>query len=376
MNNRVMPRVWLIAVMVFGLWGEERAFGQTPEADPKAKFIQAMQRRQDLVKAFRVEWTDRQTEAQGSRSEAIKGSDFEARLNPSGLAVPPKDDIYDTQGVFLLDGPKIFTKTQRRNWLHEGKIFPSSDPVEVSLDGEKSVTFNSSETEAGTRLQGTIFPQTSYDAVTELALLPIMLAVRGRSPGLCPYDFEAHRSTNRVLTISGISCAELESSRGAGVTEHFWIDPARDHVVVRYNLIEAGTIASQVDIDYQADATVAWTPARWRLAQMRKGKFVKSDQITVTKFEINPRLQPRDFEIKFPAGTKVFDRVQSKRYLMQPDGSEQLIRDSEVRGEAALLSPPAEKTFWARGWWWLLLVIAVLSAGLLFLRYRLRSKSA
>jgi hypothetical protein len=124
------------------------------------------------------------------------------------------------------------------------------------------------------------------------------------------------RLVHENVLVDGSRCVEIQNAKdGAALREQCWVDPARDNVIVAYELRFRGEARTRISIQYQRDR-VGWLPTGWTLKQ--SGQFTES---TVTKFTINERFPADTFNVKLSPGTVVFDQLGLQQYLVAKDGS-------------------------------------------------------
>ncbi|HET6326369.1 MAG TPA: M56 family metallopeptidase [Planctomycetaceae bacterium] len=128
------------------------------------------------------------------------------------------------------------------------------------------------------------------------------------------------RVVSENALINGRRCVEIQNSNQKGNNfENWWVDPARDDVVVAYEFwvppLQSREPASAVSIEHRHDQTHGWVPARWTYDY--GGCLVES---TVSKFAINERLPEDTFSLDVAPGTLVFDMRTAEQYRAATNG--------------------------------------------------------
>jgi hypothetical protein len=129
--------------------------------------------------------------------------------------------------------------------------------------------------------------------------------------------------------VDGVHCVKLERGpprdivrNGANywrsVAEHCWVDPARDDVPILFEKTVGGTLQWSVAIQYRPSREVGWVPEHWT-CQYQFPMF--EAHCTATKLSVNESLPPKTFQLDFPPGTLVFDKVSHAPFLVAHDGS-------------------------------------------------------
>jgi beta-lactamase regulating signal transducer with metallopeptidase domain len=121
----------------------------------------------------------------------------------------------------------------------------------------------------------------------------------------------------RVVTedapINGVHCIEIENADGPSV-EKCWVDPARDDVIIAYELRLARPNV-KISFQYQRDGVHGWVPAFWSVWQ--RWNFTEN---RATKFTINEQFPEQTSNLKLSPGTVVFDMRTAEQYRAAADG--------------------------------------------------------
>jgi hypothetical protein len=129
---------------------------------------------------------------------------------------------------------------------------------------------------------------------------------------------QAFRVTSEDALVNALHCVEIQKSNERGnVIEKSWVDPARDDVVVAYELwFPPKERRSTISIEYQQDRVHGWVPARWTDSSAGERR-----EETVTKYAINEPIPAETFSLKLAPGTLVFDQGTREQYRVAKDGS-------------------------------------------------------
>jgi hypothetical protein len=169
-----------------------------------------------------------------------------------------------------------------------------------------------------------------------MTIRPLDVVVRGQHP---------LRVVSENALIDGMRCVELQNGDEESTwVERCWVDPARDDVIVAYDLQfqrknQLHPIdARAVSIQYQRDPVHGWVPARWTFKQSRE-----LSENTVSRYAINERIPEETFSLKLSPGTIVFDERTREQYRIAKDGSK-----SDVVKSASLVSLRTQKVLESR----------------------------
>jgi hypothetical protein len=236
--------------------------------DARVTFPKAMNR--PVSEAHRELWMDGETRFR------LTGS-FVEKQQPPGSHIPATGDRPDS--VFACDGP-----TSRE------------------LDLQRHTALVRDDDEGQKRLGG-------------IGLFPLLLALRPLSRGGVARASQSLAIVNENELIDNRPCVKLKLDAPIFV-DTFWVDPARDDVIVRWERTRPGEIVGTVSIEYQRDKEHGWVPARWS-----QTTFGITCENTSTSFQLGARIPAATFTVTFPPGTTVVDWPQAEKYVVAKDGS-------------------------------------------------------
>jgi len=143
-------------------------------------------------------------------------------------------------------------------------------------------------------------------------------------------DFSSFTLSDLRLPIDGSKCLILHNTdarnsqrilvtkRGksyvsSSVQRDYWIDPARDDVLLRYTCGSNNEAPDmQVDMEYRQDAKLGWMLHRWITFRSKNGRINEARLHEITKLEINPTFDKNEFDIEIPADAVVRDSRKSR----------------------------------------------------------------
>jgi hypothetical protein len=134
--------------------------------------------------------------------------------------------------------------------------------------------------------------------------------------------------------IKGRDCLVLERTRG--VTDRWYIDPAPDRPILRYEVLSRGRPRVRIDLDYTSDGTGSRSLRSWHTRVWSGGDDEASRMAIgiVRDLEVGERPPAKQFELDFPRGTWVVDQVRGREYVIEDDGSERLVTREEMARRA------------------------------------------
>jgi beta-lactamase regulating signal transducer with metallopeptidase domain len=177
----------------------------------------------------------------------------------------------------------------------------------------------------------------------QIASTQILLTIR-------PLDafVEGQQSQFRVVTesalVAGLRCVELQNAKDNDRwIERCWVDPARDDVIVAYELQfhpkdqDRPKDARTISIQYRRDPVHGWVPAAWTSQQ--PGELSED---TVTKYAINEPIPAETFSLKLAPGTLVFEA--REQYRVAKNGSKSEVVKIDSLASLRILEALASKT--------------------------------
>ncbi len=193
------------------------------------------------------------------------------------------------------------------------------------FDGDRN-RYYTSAIGPGDHPRGIEFDAEHYDEIVNYHLRAILIAYRPLyilPAAYSPKDSRIVRSDAKLAIVEqavldGVTCLVIGSQTddNALVRERYWIDTARQGLVLKHIELVGDRQTAEMAIKYKKDPSNGWVPLIWR------AKFMNTTvEGRVTKHKINQRIDPEIFEIDYPKGTVVFDRDLSIQDRVQADGS-------------------------------------------------------
>jgi hypothetical protein len=212
----------------------------------------------------------------------------------------PRMDLTNKAGLKGEPGFKDFSQVVRSRFVPLSKHAPGNLRLEVFCDSHRRVDELFDTSNHGYR--GIIFahPNVWTDRIGEMDDLVWKAPMLAFRP-LARYGFACQADSCNLLSksawIEGIRCAVIEEtsqSDGIHFKRRFWVDPARDFLVLRSCLMRDGILLEQIDLQYDENSIQEWHPCSWIV--IRKGS--KSHSITSDK--------------PFPGDEWLFDVISAK----------------------------------------------------------------
>jgi beta-lactamase regulating signal transducer with metallopeptidase domain len=138
----------------------------------------------------------------------------------------------------------------------------------------------------------------------------LLFALLPRDPVFAPFDLSKFKVVPGGGRIDGISCVILTSEvgGGGGGQEDYWLDPARDYLVLREHRASNGRDVLRIDMTYRHDPQFGWIPLRWRDAVAGAGgSAFGANSGSVDQASINQPIPESEFKMEIPKGAQVID---------------------------------------------------------------------
>jgi beta-lactamase regulating signal transducer with metallopeptidase domain len=122
-------------------------------------------------------------------------------------------------------------------------------------------------------------------------------------------DLAKFKVAKERQTIDGTSCVVIEMEDEHKIHHTYWLDPAREYLVLRQHRTLNGLDSDRVDFSYRADPTCGWVPTGWKDASIGQDgtlSFAHIDTVTTARF--NQPLADSEFQIEIPKGAEIEDQ--------------------------------------------------------------------
>jgi hypothetical protein len=251
--------------------------------------VAAWAKRQAKMRSFHIAWQSEWT--------AI----YRPGANqPPRVEVRPEFQHFRSKSAEWIDGDRVALE---QILIEKPKQSPVVHVLKCAYDGRNTRTFFAGDFwRVG---GGQIVPGFDDALPGRIGVEPLMLAMRPLETRLSRIDPARCRVLPGVGKIDGTACTVICATSPSEQTVFYWLDPARDYVVVREYRTSRGRDESRVDLSYRADPTYGWVPTEYRRATVGKnGDFKDLTTNTIIQCEINSPLAASTFESEFPKGTE------------------------------------------------------------------------
>jgi hypothetical protein len=169
--------------------------------------------------------------------------------------------------------------------------------------------------------------------VTEIEFQPLLLAIQPFHRQLGRIDLASVRELSKKPTLDGriLVALEVRTSRSSPTHHELWLDPERNHALVRIFTVTKGHILRQSDITHRDVPGEGYLPQHWTIHDLREdGSLWRQVSATIQQWDITGLLEASDFGVQFPAGSVVTDMRTEEDYVVTPGGGRRLILPHET----------------------------------------------
>ncbi len=288
--------------------------------------IAALPRAQPVVAADGSQVVQEVFAAWSARQERVRSAKFEWKqetIQPyvtfDGEAAdgssPKQGDttIVHQSSTLRLDGDRFDSRITTPDAVRLNQV----PYLRCSFDGSVSQRFNQART--ADLLSSGIVTGVAHDYGTDsIDLQPLLLTYRPLHPTMLNLRAEDYLLAEKRGTIDGRSCYIIDEKESGPIRNSYWIDVERDCIVLRSISTVNGKDSILQDISYRQDSRHGWIPANWRTVFTREdGSFGLSKTHKMMDYAINEPIPLAEFQIEFPVGTSVTDRVAGRTYVVE-----------------------------------------------------------
>jgi hypothetical protein len=262
--------------------------------------VAAWKKRQEQAKSLKFSWREERASsargsAQASHSALIDGGRF---------AYVEDNDPYPPEIAASI----LASETGARKPESGGRQQRSAPPVRPArstFDGTSTRTYRALSDSKITGI-GSIKDGFNIPEARNFALEPVLLTFRPFDSNLVGFEPGDYRVSRERRKIGEATCVILEPVKTSPLQTFYWLDPARDYIVLRKQQVTNGTDSARLDISYRKDPAAGWVPDGCRQSTVDLfGEGWVSNTSTITPLTVNQPILPQEFLVEFPKGTKV-----------------------------------------------------------------------
>lgn len=284
------------------------------------------------VRSFEATWQQREFHRSGS----LMGAASQRRSASAEPKFPERDRTVSVEGELRLLGDDVFCRRSGPQWITEFNDFVERDQVSSLSDGVVALLSHTSQNRAEPRAQ--VLPADRFRETRLVANLPLFIALRALGPQGAIDQDGAWSVSPVTAAIDGHTCVVVERLAAryhpelekGELRETFWVDPARDFCVRRFERTLAGLVELQVQIGYD-DPAHAWLPTSWKTVVYGGPEAIAQRQYDgrLLTNRVNGELPRERTRVEFPLGTAVDDLVNQQAWIVLADGRKRMVTDEE-----------------------------------------------
>jgi hypothetical protein len=276
--------------------------GKTAVAAPSMDaIVAAWTKRQEKAKSVKFTWHEEQV---GSKGEKTEGT-HTALIDGGRFAYVADNDPYPPDVASLLIKSELGNAGNKESRRQPA---PGTDvsPARRAFDGTTTRTYRSINHPELTGI-GSTRRGFHIDEAQGPALEPVLLMFRPFDANLGRFKAADYVVSPMSGKIGDVSCVIIESSEAVGgIRTFYWLDPARDYIVLRKQQTQNGRDHERMDISYRNDPAAGWIPDGCHESSISEvGRSCRSANSRITAFSVNQPIPAAEFLVDFPKGTKV-----------------------------------------------------------------------
>jgi hypothetical protein len=336
----------VVSTLLLLLLSSEAVQGQSETtSDP---FLEAARKREAKVKVVDVTFTMKEILLKNSATPM-------AELLPAfGKAATtlPEDLVIESTNRFVIQNTMMRFEGNHPLWhLASGKPLPDQR-ITVS-NSQSSRSYYPKGRGKDAQVSGAIKNDLVNTSMDNYYLIPLSVAFRGLNRNLTPHSVQLFVKSSARQRVDGNECFEYTYLAGKHNRMSYLVDPKLDHNVVRIIYVRQGKIFCQIDIKYGRNPICEWMPESWvEHSYSATGKTERRTEVRVASCKFNETLPEDQFELVFPAGTRVYNSADAKYYMTESGGGLRLLSSS---GEELTPTISQQGDSWPPRWMpWLL----------------------
>jgi len=318
----------IVMLFLLGPCVPSAALGQDDETSSLDAIFKAWSTRQENTQSARFELSRRLSTRKFDLEATLSEETTDDASDDSNKSPKPANLITVEQKLTLLfDGERVGYEVDTEG----AKALDMPPRYQSTFDGTSSQMYGAIEPDdpkLGTG-GGIITDRPHAFDMDSTGIRPMLLAIRAFHPALGRVKPSVYRMSPDQGQIGDVSCLIVEHAGDQQPHKYYWVDPARDYVILREHETYNGVDRIRKDITYQHDETHGWIPRGWKIVNLdENGELIESVDTTVTDYAINVPIPLSEFQIEYPDGTHVTDERTQKDHWV---GGNPHLADSQTK---------------------------------------------
>jgi hypothetical protein len=289
----------------------------SPHAVGDSPAVKAARARQDAVKTLEVEF---------EQTEVLHRGVISTEMGRKDRTWPDREVTLRSVNRLALDGKRFRYEDRHPRWIIALKKGVPRRLISIWDGTIGSMSFPDG---IGPHMNGRVGEPTAYlqkevpGEIHAAAVEPLILAFRGAA-SLSRFSVAELKPSCGRREVHGSLCDEYGGTL-SGLYWRWncrgWLDPARDHHVVRiWSRLQQQPVR-ETEIDYRPHDRFGWVPRTWtRTVTVEAGAILRVLKVQVLSLRLNEPIPAGQFDHRFPVGMVVLDRRNQTRYRATADG--------------------------------------------------------
>jgi hypothetical protein len=279
-----------------------------PVAPPSMEAIAAIwTKRQSSTKSFKFSWKGEQIRARSHTIEPVHS----VLVDGNKFAYVEDNDPYRPDvAQYIIDREGGATARRRVESSQPRGSVAIGPPARVAFDGTSTRTYRALNDPLITGV-GYLRPGFHVSQIQRPGPECMLLTFRPLDPFLGSIDTAGFRVLPERGKLGDVSCVIIESIEDgrAATRTSYWLDPARDYIVLCKHQTNRGRDTQRMDITYRRDPVAGWVPTGCKVATVSAvGMSCTVNSCTISDVSINQPVAPQEFLVDFPKGTTVHEQ--------------------------------------------------------------------
>jgi hypothetical protein len=283
------------------------------------------------IRSFEAVWDQQELIRRGALHTTAVSKDGKPSV------APERDTTIGAVCEVRLQNDQAFTRRQGTQWDSELDAFV--DRTQAALLERSQFTVLSHVGQNRAEPRATVLPTERYRDPRSVANIPMFLAIRARDKALAPVGQDGVWSIAPITAeAGGRSCIVLERTLASyraelahgELHETYWVDPASEFCVRRFERSQGGTVELQIEIDYD-NAAHAWLPTAWKsmIYGGSDAMAMRQYDAQLKTFAVNGAATAKRMQIEFPVGTAVNNVVSGEAWIALANGERRMVTAEE-----------------------------------------------
>jgi hypothetical protein len=274
----------------------------------------------DVVKV----WAEREKAATTLR--VVIATDRQAPTSPSDTT------RMNDRRIVTIEDNKMRHERTGKAWIEAAKA-TAPETMTAVFDGTTSKILNHrARNDDLVHSMGWVFHAATHSDAHSMHLSPVLRHYRPFTASFNPINKVHLKLVRSDDLVNGIPCIVIEEPPDSAkrITQH-WVAPSKEMAILRSVITFRGRKHVQVETQFEKSERAGYFPSKWTSTQFTAGgdKAFSSSTNVMSHVDVNIVVTSGTFDLEFPPGTELYDRVAQKLYVITEEGQKREVLESE-----------------------------------------------